>query len=139
MKTIIFALLASLIIGCASVSVSSMSEDKRFSKYIGQDFPLKSDGILCKDGYQGDAHGSKPQGNELVLHHSDKCGYGGFIAKIPAGTLIHISDIILNKPFPPMWEHIYFIGQLKTASNKGEQFYYFYGFNSKDVPGKLPW
>ena len=53
--------------GCASISVSDLSKDPRFSEYIGNKYFLKNNALLCKDGYLGDAPSSAPEGNQLIL------------------------------------------------------------------------
>ena len=115
MRTIYYLLMCQLLSGCASVWVSNLSSEPAFSQYIGQDFLLKNNGLLCKSGYLGDEHEDWIEGNELVLHHQETCHYGDALEKIPVGTTIHITKIEEHHMLPPLVKHIYFKGIVKIS------------------------
>jgi len=140
MKNTIYILVSLFISGCASIYVSDLSKETNYSSYIGHDFKLKNNAIICKDGYLGDSSSAAPKGNQLIFKKpEDSCHGIKPIANLKEGTSIHINKVLMHHHFPPMWRHIYFLGSVKLPNNSIEKFYYFYGFDSDTGQGELLW
>jgi hypothetical protein len=137
MKITIYILSLLFLYGCASIHITDASNEDRFSKFIGNKYQIKANAVICKNGYLGDSPKSAPGGNQLIFQ-SDCHGKSPLIV-LAKGVEITITKAQIHKHFPPMWKHIYFIGSVDVGNDTEEKFYYFYGFDSDSVQGKLPW
>ncbi len=137
MKSTICFLYVMFLSGCASIYISDVSNGDKYSKFIDKEYQLKAHAVICENGYLGDSHKSTPSGNELIFQ--DNCHGRKPLITLRKGSAISISKIQIHHHFPPMWKHVYFIGSTHTGNDTEEKFYYFYGFDSDSIQGKLPW
>jgi len=126
------------ITSCASISVTNLSNEPQYSKYLDREIILNNTGVICTKREIGNPKAA-PDKDQLLFNEDGKCFHATTVTKAPENSTFHVKEIVMHHHFPPLWRHIYLIGSVKLPNKEIYDVYYFYGFDGAINPIDVEW